>query len=68
MTSEIWLHDLRNAVNTALTASAVVGSLLRKGDLSRALKFNKEVQEACERCRTLILEQNYEDSDERGSA
>jgi len=65
MAGELWMHDLRNAVNTALTASSVVRLLLQKGDVARALKFSKEVEEACERCRALIVEkQDLEDGDQ----
>jgi len=68
MVGDLWMHDLRNAVNTALTASSVVRLLLQKGDVARALQFSKEVEEACERCRTLIVEKQKSEDDGPGPA
>jgi hypothetical protein len=68
MASELWMHDLRNAVNTALTASSVVRLLLQKGDVTRALQFSKEVEEACERCRALIVEKQEDEGGSQGPA
>jgi hypothetical protein len=51
-----WEHDLRNAVNAALTAANVVRMLLEKGESQRAIPFVIDIQDACERCRMLFLE------------
>ena len=49
-----WLHDLRNAVNTASTSATVVKMLLDQGNPERAAEFNDQVLAACERCRQLL--------------
>jgi len=49
-----WLHDLRNAVNTALISTSVVRGLLDQGDAARALPFVIDAQDACKRCRVLL--------------
>lgn len=51
---EAWLHDLRNAVNTAGMSIAVARRLIEAGELERGLSFLAEVETACDRCRLLI--------------
>lgn len=53
---EVWLHELRNAVNSALVSTSVVKSLLEDGDAAGAMSFVVDAQAACERCRLLVLE------------
>lgn len=49
-----WLHDLRNAFNAVSTNALVVQRLLEEGNTERAMAFNTEVLNACERCRVLL--------------
>jgi hypothetical protein len=51
---EQWLHDLRNAVNTAGMSIAVARRLIEAGEIERGLGFLAEVETACDRCRLLI--------------
>ena len=51
-----WLHDLRNAVNTALMSTSVVERLIKQGDTVRALIFLADARDACERSRVLLAE------------
>jgi hypothetical protein len=52
--SSHWTHELRNAVNTMTASATVVRMLLEKGDFGRAIEFNEQVLQACERCRELL--------------
>lgn len=51
---ETWLHDLRNAINTALMSTNVARRLLESGDTERALGFLVDAEAACDRCRVLV--------------
>ena len=51
---EAWLHDLRNAVNTALMSVSVARRLMDAGDNTRAHPFVVEAEDACDRCRVLL--------------
>lgn len=50
---DVWLHDMRNAINTAGMSAAVARRLVEDGDTTRALEFLRDVEQACERCRAL---------------
>lgn len=67
MNDEVWLHELRNAVNSALVSTSVVKSLLEDGDAAGAMSFVVDAQEACERCRLLVLETPADGSVETNS-
>ena len=49
-----WLHELRNAINTASVSTHVVRRLLESGQLESAMKFLADTEAACERCRVLV--------------
>lgn len=51
-----WLHDTRNAVNSALMCSAVAERMLDQGRWSEAQRFCTDAREACERLRLLMEE------------
>ncbi|HST45187.1 MAG TPA: hypothetical protein VLK29_08180 [Luteimonas sp.] len=51
---EAWLHDLRNAINTALMSTNVARRLMEGGDVDRALGFLQDAEAACDRCRVLV--------------
>lgn len=52
-TPEQWLHDLRNAVNSAVMAASVVKELVKRDERERALGFIEDLEVACDRCRIL---------------
>ena len=54
---DVWLHELRNAINSALISTSVARSLLEAGDTARAMSFVLDAQAACESCRMLVLEE-----------
>lgn len=58
-----WLHDLRNAVNTAGMSIAVARRLIEAGETERGLAFLSEVETACDRCRLLINRHGVEPGD-----
>ena len=53
-----WLHDLRNAVNTASVASAVVRRMLEAGMFDDALDMVVELERACARCSAVLAERS----------
>ena len=57
----IWMHDLRNSINTALMSTAVAKRLLESGDAERALGFLADAEAACDRCRVLVNRDNAPD-------
>ena len=59
-TAASWLHDLRNAVNTAGMSIAVARRLIEAGETERGLAFLAEVETACDRCRLLINQHGTE--------
>ena len=52
---ETWLHDLRNAINTALISTNVARRLMEGGETARALAFIADAEAACDRCRVLVM-------------
>jgi len=59
---DVWLHELRNAINSALISTSVARSLLESGDTARAMSFVLDAQAACESCRMLVLEEPLDDT------
>lgn len=52
-----WLHDLRNAVNTASVASAVVRRMLETDMDAGAVDMLADLERACARCHSLLAAQ-----------
>jgi hypothetical protein len=50
-----WLHDVRNAVNTAGVAVALSKRLMRRGDTACAMEMLDMASESWERCRALLV-------------
>jgi hypothetical protein len=50
-----WLHDVRNAVNTAGVAVALSKRLLSRGDTTAALDMLDVANESWGRCRDLLI-------------
>jgi hypothetical protein len=53
---DAWLHEARNAVNSALMCSSVAERLLDQGRSAEAQRFCTDAREACERLRLLMEE------------
>ena len=53
---EAWLHDARNAVNSALMCASVAERLLAQERWAEAQRFCGDARDACERLRLLMEE------------
>lgn len=51
-----WLHDLRNAVNSACVAIDVVKRALESNDTACAREFIKHAEKACGHSRELLVQ------------
>ncbi len=56
-----WVHELRNAVNTLVASLAVVRRALEQDDVAVALTFVAHAEDAGERCRRLLVENEAAD-------
>lgn len=52
--SRLWLHELRNAINTLCMTAAVMNRMLKDGNIEHAREFASELDAICERCRELM--------------
>jgi len=51
---EAWLHELRNAVNTASVAAALLRRSLERDPVADALELVGELERACACCSALV--------------
>ena len=49
-----WMHELRNAINSATLAAFAADKLMSAGDMPQAHVFLQQIQEACDQCRLLV--------------
>ncbi len=49
-----WEHELRNVINTAAVASALLRRSLESGSTEGAVELAREVENACMRCGALL--------------